>query len=94
MGRALTVPGLEGHTINKECLSAELQPSSEKSPSDATNLVLVFPRVSAAGSAGGAQFPPVIPLRTHLKTWEEVWCRSSAWCYVQLKGQVRLSGRI
>lgn len=57
------MPGLGGHTINKEGLSAEVQLSSEKSPGDATNLVLVFPRAS-----GGAQFPPVIPLWTHLKT--------------------------
>lgn len=56
------MPGLEGHTINKECLSAEVQLSSEKSPGDATNLVLVFPQ-----APGGAQFPPVIPLWTHLK---------------------------
>lgn len=61
MGRALTVPGLEGHTINKECLSAEEQQSSEKSPGDATNLVLVFPRASATGSAGGSSVPSCDP---------------------------------
>lgn len=57
MDLALTVPGLEGHTINKECLSGEVQQSSEKSPNDATNLLLVFPWASAIGSAGGNSAP-------------------------------------
>lgn len=46
------MPGLEGHTINKEGLSAEVQLSSEKSPGDATNLVLVFPWASVLGELG------------------------------------------
>lgn len=61
MDQALTVPGLEGHTINKEFLSREVQESSEKSPNDATNLLLVFPWASAIGSAGGSSGPSCHP---------------------------------
>lgn len=86
MDQALTVPGLEGHTINKEFQSREVQQSSENHLHDATNLLLVFPWASLHAVLGGARLPPAVPPLSFcqaLRRGEEVWWRSSARCNVQ-----------